>query len=66
MHRLNLNVSRANLSGGIDPLLVEREEAGKNVFFGEVRRPAVGCSDSVVEAAVGHVEPSGALVIEVG
>ena len=44
---------------------VEGEEAGEDFVVGEVGRPAVGGGDGGVEFLVRHVEPGGALVVEV-
>ena len=49
--------------------MIEGEEAGEDVLFGEVGgifRPAVGGEDGAVEGAVSVGEPGGTLVIEVG
>jgi hypothetical protein len=50
--------------------LVEGEEAGEDRVVEPARppvvAPAVGLGDGLVEAAVGEVEPGGALVVEAG
>jgi len=45
---------------------IECQQFGQEFIIAEPQRPAVGGEDGGVEFLVGEVEPSGALVVEVG
>jgi len=48
------------------PFLIQREQALEDLIVRPVGGPAIGCGDRLIQPLMGHVQPSRALVVQIG